>query len=190
MLKASLLVQLRAAMASALDDDDMAASSAGRSNQLQPSSSSLADQQSSAQASTATAEAPVKAGQPSETLAAATQQQPYQATDTRGAIARGGDHGAVPVKLEQDGSSAGLQVGGSATSAALEVPHGTDNEQKRSMIEPGFSGRNHAADLAGTLYETVLLAILEGLRSVLSDGGNSCDASPTCWRLFSCSDLH
>ena len=33
--------------------------------------------------------------------------------------------------------------------------------------EVGTSGRDHAADLSGTLYETVLLAILEGLRYVL-----------------------
>ena len=33
--------------------------------------------------------------------------------------------------------------------------------------EAGTTGRDHAADLSGTLYETVLLAILEGLRSAL-----------------------
>ena len=37
----------------------------------------------------------------------------------------------------------------------------------RSSGEVGISGRDHAADLSGTLYETVLLAILEGLRYVL-----------------------
>ena len=34
--------------------------------------------------------------------------------------------------------------------------------------EAGTRGRDHAADLSGTLYETVLLAILEGLRSAYS----------------------
>ena len=39
-----------------------------------------------------------------------------------------------------------------------------DMELQQSNGEAGTSGRDHAADLAGTLYETVLLAILEGLR--------------------------
>lgn len=167
-------------MASALDDDDMAASLTGRSDQLQPSPSSLAAQQSSAQASSAPAKAPVKADQQSKRLAASAQQQPYQEAEMQGAIARVGDQERVPVKLEQDGSSAGLQVEASATSAALEGLQGTDKERERSMTEAHFSGRDHAADLAGTLYETVLLAILEGLRSVSSDGERFFnDASPT-----------
>jgi hypothetical protein len=39
-----------------------------------------------------------------------------------------------------------------------------DMELQQSNGEAGTSVRDHAADLAGTLYETVLLAILEGLR--------------------------
>ena len=162
-------MQLRAALASALDDDDMAASSAGRSHQLEPSLSSPADQQSSAQPSAAPPEAAIKAEQPSEMSVAPAEQQPNQVAENQDAIGRVRNDEIVPVKTEQDGSSAGLQVELSATSAAIEVPQGTATTQDRSMSEPGSSGRDHAADLAGTLYETVLLAILEGLRSALLD---------------------
>ena len=161
-LRQLFLVQLRAALASALDDGDMVAGLAGRSDQLQPSLSSPADQESSAEPAAARAEAPIKADQPSEMSAA------------QGAINRIGDNQILPVKMEQDDSSAGLQVEVSATSAAIEVPQGTDRVQDVCMNKPESSGRNHAADLAGTLYETVLLAILEGLRSALSDGGLPC----------------
>ena len=166
-------MQLRAALASALDDGDMAASSAGRSDQLQPSLSSPAGQQKSTQPSAALAEAPIKADQSTEMLSESAQQQPKQLAGTQGAIARIGDDNIAPVKVEQDDSSAGPQMEVSVTSAAIEVPQGTATVQDRSMSEPGSSGRDHAADLAGTLYETVLLAILEGLRSALSAGGVS-----------------
>ncbi len=169
----SFLVQLRAALALALDDDDMAASSAGRSDQLQAPLSSTVEQQNSTQPSAAPAETNIKADQPSEMSVASAQQQPNQGT-----IAIG-DHKIMPVKLEQGGSSAGLQMEVSATSAAIEVPQGTATVQDRSMTEPGSSGRSHAADLAGTLYETVLLAILEGLRSALSDRGTLCCIIPS-----------
>lgn len=43
-------------------------------------------------------------------------------------------------------------------------------------------GRDHAADLAGTLYETVLLAILKGLRSAFQD-----DPLMSLYCLVSCS---
>ena len=162
-------MQLRAALALALDDNDMAASSAGTADQLQPSLSSPAEQQSSAQPSAVPAEATIKADQPSEMSAASGEQQPNQAAGTQGALVRIGDNNLVPVKIEQDGSSAGLQMEVSATSAAIEVPQGTATVRDRRMSEPGSSGRDHAADLAGTLYETVLLAILEGLRSAMSD---------------------
>ena len=162
-------MQLRAALASALDDGDMAASSAGRSDHLQPSLSSPAGQQKSTQPSAALAEAAIKADQSSEMSSESAQQQPKQLAGTQGAIARIGDDNIAPVRIEQDGSSAGIQVELSATSAALEVPQGTATTQDRSMSDPGSSGRDHAADLAGTLYETVLLAILEGLRSALLD---------------------
>ena len=161
-----LLMQLRAALASALDDDDMAASLAGRSDQLQPSLSSPADQQSHVQPSAASAAATIEADQLSETIEPSPQQQPKQVAETQGATARIGDNKIVPVNFEQDNSSAGLQVEVSATSAAIKVPQITDTVQDRSIAEPNFSGRDHAADLAGTLYEIVLLAILEGLRSV------------------------
>lgn len=41
----------------------------------------------------------------------------------------------------------------------------TELQLHHSSVEAGTIGRDHAADLTGTLYETVLLAILEGLRS-------------------------
>ena len=57
-----------------------------------------------------------------------------------------------------------------ASNAGLAIELGQNGMQDgalqlhRSSKDAGMCGRDHSADLAGTLYETVLLAILEGLR--------------------------
>jgi len=67
-----------------------------------------------------------------------------------------------------------------ASSAGLAVDMGRNGMQEgvlqlhRGSKEAGISGRDHSADLAGTLYETVLLAILEGLRLVCDVTSDLC----------------
>jgi len=68
-----------------------------------------------------------------------------------------------------------------ASKAGLAVEMGRNGMQDgvlqlhRSSRDAGVSGRDHGADLAGTLYETVLLAILEGLRLVCDVTSDLCD---------------
>ena len=54
-----------------------------------------------------------------------------------------------------------LIIIGNSDQQGMEEP---DMQLRKSNGEAGTGGRDHAADLSGTLYETVLLAILEGLR--------------------------